>query len=105
MQRRLAGERDIACLQHLHFAGQETLPTFDAQRVRRDDDAVGGRFRARVGEPFALSAEAATPQEATKLLADQLEQCLIRKLREWKFPPAPKGEETTLIYPFLVNSK
>jgi len=36
----------------------------------------GGRFRARVGEPFALSAEAATPQEATKLLADQLEQCL-----------------------------
>jgi hypothetical protein len=35
----------------------------------------GGRFRARAGEPFAMTAEAASPEEATATLAKQLEEC------------------------------
>jgi hypothetical protein len=35
----------------------------------------GGRFRARAGEPFAMTVEAASPEEATATLAKQLEEC------------------------------
>lgn len=35
----------------------------------------GGRFRARAGEPFAMTAEAASPEEATATLAKQFEEC------------------------------
>ncbi len=36
----------------------------------------GGRFRARTGETFALTVEAASPEEATATLAKQLDDCL-----------------------------
>ena len=41
----------------------------------------GGRFRARMGEPFALSAEGATEKEATELLTVQVEERLRSGVR------------------------
>ena len=43
-------------------------------------------------------------ERASQLTDKKIHQCLIEKLKTWKFPDPPKGQVVEIIYPLFFNS-
>ncbi|OFZ31032.1 MAG: hypothetical protein A2622_00045 [Bdellovibrionales bacterium RIFCSPHIGHO2_01_FULL_40_29] len=43
-------------------------------------------------------------QIKSKINNEELYQCMIDKLKSWKFPKAPKGKTISVKYPFYINN-